>query len=353
MTNGSILPPFCESAGRGELDGSRQERRQLSRGLAAMMKTKLSEHEMGIMKSLLNQDLMPDEAKLSACGCDACQCPSKPGERLRSCHKCGLVRYCNRDCQVAAWPIHKLVCKVLAADREIAAAKFSESTSLLPLDRLTASLCGSSHAEAYEAATHLYMMMLRTDTVSADPISGRSTERSRALRDKLVPPQSFAALVSGLAKGGLRTTAAARVFSPLVADRPELGAAMVAAGALPSLVYAIELPFKHAGLDKFWGLRAATLTATGLLDSLTLFPSLRLDIIDAGAIPALGSLFSSLMREGPPPAHWPDHLKLCIGGIEALKILCPLVGGDEGVHRRGRRPASPRRPPLAFHPRRL
>ena len=38
---------------------------------------------------------------------------------LRACDACDAVRYCGRDCQRADWTVHRLVCKILAADREI------------------------------------------------------------------------------------------------------------------------------------------------------------------------------------------------------------------------------------------
>lgn len=30
---------------------------------------------------------------------------------FKKCSKCMVVRYCSRECQVAAWPVHKSVCK--------------------------------------------------------------------------------------------------------------------------------------------------------------------------------------------------------------------------------------------------
>ena len=41
------------------------------------------------------------------------------GVRLCACKGCAAVRYCNAACQQADWPAHKLVCKILACDREL------------------------------------------------------------------------------------------------------------------------------------------------------------------------------------------------------------------------------------------
>ena len=38
-------------------------------------------------------------------------CAAADGVKLRSCTRCGVARYCSRDCQVADWPVHKLVCR--------------------------------------------------------------------------------------------------------------------------------------------------------------------------------------------------------------------------------------------------
>ena len=41
------------------------------------------------------------------------------GVRLSACKGCSAVRYCNAECQRVDWPAHKLVCKILASDREL------------------------------------------------------------------------------------------------------------------------------------------------------------------------------------------------------------------------------------------
>ncbi|KAI0081597.1 hypothetical protein K474DRAFT_1251098 [Panus rudis PR-1116 ss-1] len=42
-----------------------------------------------------------------ACG----GCAEIGGKGMPTCSRCKLVRYCNKECQLKAWPVHKLVCK--------------------------------------------------------------------------------------------------------------------------------------------------------------------------------------------------------------------------------------------------
>ena len=52
--------------------------------------------------------------------CGACgAADGQGGVWLRACDGCDAVRYCSRDCQRANWAAHKLVCKILATDREL------------------------------------------------------------------------------------------------------------------------------------------------------------------------------------------------------------------------------------------
>lgn len=37
----------------------------------------------------------------------------QPKEKLWLCKQCGVARYCSKECQHAAWGVHKLVCKLL------------------------------------------------------------------------------------------------------------------------------------------------------------------------------------------------------------------------------------------------
>ena len=37
---------------------------------------------------------------------------------LKACGTCFVVHYCNRECQLAAWPGHKAACKARVKERE-------------------------------------------------------------------------------------------------------------------------------------------------------------------------------------------------------------------------------------------
>ena len=38
--------------------------------------------------------------------------------KLKACAKCYVVRYCGKECQLAAWPGHKAACKARVKARE-------------------------------------------------------------------------------------------------------------------------------------------------------------------------------------------------------------------------------------------
>ena len=59
------------------------------------------------------------EGLLASCGACGAVEGGAGGVRLCACAACDAVRYCGRDCQRADWTVHRLVCKILAADREI------------------------------------------------------------------------------------------------------------------------------------------------------------------------------------------------------------------------------------------
>ena len=43
-------------------------------------------------------------------------CGKEGGDSLKACTACKLVKYCNRDCQIAHRPLHKKTCKKRAAE---------------------------------------------------------------------------------------------------------------------------------------------------------------------------------------------------------------------------------------------
>ena len=313
----SLFSSLLFAAGNGGMGGSRQERRQLGRGLNGLVKIPLSEVEVNLLTHF-RAELVPADAVDVAGRCDACH--STTGER-KSCHACGVVRYCNRECQTAGWPSHKLVCKVLAADRAIAAAKASEATSLIPLDRLWPSLRSDGPAEAFEAATHLNIIVCRT----ACDLDG---ERGPALLNELFQAEGVASLVASLARGGFGMAVTAQMLFRLVPVCPALGTAVVSAGSLPALVYAIALPFKHAGLADFGGLRAAAVAASLLVAALTSMRSPRRAIIEAGAIPALVKILSALLQEEEGALRWPSRREVCVGAMEATHRLSLVQRGE-------------------------
>ena len=45
--------------------------------------------------------------------CHSCGARPASGSKLQSCSRCKKGCYCNRDCQAADWPQHKVVCKLL------------------------------------------------------------------------------------------------------------------------------------------------------------------------------------------------------------------------------------------------
>ena len=56
---------------------------------------------------------------------DTCAaCGNEGGDSLKACTACHMVKYCNRDCQIAHRPQHKTECKKRAAElRDVALFK--------------------------------------------------------------------------------------------------------------------------------------------------------------------------------------------------------------------------------------
>jgi hypothetical protein len=54
--------------------------------------------------------------KMGYCNNDQCPLPGRRAERkdMVYCILCGYANYCSRECQEAAWPEHKGICKELA-----------------------------------------------------------------------------------------------------------------------------------------------------------------------------------------------------------------------------------------------
>ena len=286
----------------GGMRVSRQQRRRLGRSLKTLGKVPLDAHDISTFDE--DRSAASGDVRLAAGRCAACLSTS---DERKSCRACGFVRYCNRECQTAGWPSHKLVCRVLAADREIASSpKLSASATLLPLDTIWERLRGGGHAEAFEATAHLRLWMDRCGLPSmSDPLT-------TALRAEIAAAGGIGLLVAGLAAGGLRASKVAEALSSLALNHPETGAAIIAAGALPPLIYALALPSKHAGFGDLWSLCAAADDAADLIQSLGFGSPASSKAIAGteGAIPALILHLKFVMREDAfPPPHWPAYYR--------------------------------------------
>ena len=60
------------------------------------------------LKKRMDKTPTKDEKKSSASACDHC---GKEPKQLKRCSRCQLAKYCNRDCQQAAWKGHKKACE--------------------------------------------------------------------------------------------------------------------------------------------------------------------------------------------------------------------------------------------------
>ena len=309
------------------MSASRQERRQLGRSLKALGKAPLS----GVEISLFSKELSAtsEDVKLAAGRCAACL--STSGER-KSCRACSFVRYCSRECQTAGWPSHKLVCKFLAADREIAVAfRMDVSTPLLPLNTIWSRLRSGGHSEAYEAAVHLHVWANRC---TPEQESAAAPGHISALRDEITASGGVALLVPGLAAGGLRALKTASLLASLADDHPEMGASIVAAGALPLLTNLVALPSTHADFERYQSLLCAAESAVALLRKLIdceLGPA----VLDR-ALPALVNHFDFASRE-PSEARPPSsRLQWSERALEAaIAIFDILSQNDESEDEAG------------------
>ena len=285
------------------MSASRQERRQLVRSLKALGKAPLSEDEISPFREEIS--LTAEDVRMAAGRCAACLTTS--GER-KSCRACSVVRYCNRECQTAGWPSHKLVCRVLAADREISAvAKLTESAPLLALDAIWPRLRGGGHAEAFEAVAHLSVWISRSGFKSEfEVLPTLELERVEALRDEVMAGGGIALLVPGIAAGGLRAAGTARVLNLLSFGRPDTIEAIATAGALPLLCDAVALPSKRVDFETMWTLLSAAHEAVCLLGNMVVSDShLGPAVVDAGAIPVLVQHLASVLRGGESQPQTP------------------------------------------------
>ena len=296
---------------------SRQERRQLGRSLKALGKTPLSEFEVSPFGDEIS--FTAKDVKLAVGRCAVCL--STSGER-KSCRACGFVRYCNRECQTAGWPSHKLICRLLAVDREIV-VKWSVPSSLLPLDTILSRLRSGGHFEAYEAVVHLHIWVDRCGPTSdSEEESSAAPGHIDALIGEISASGGVALLVPGLAAGGLRALETASLLASLVGDHPEMGAAIIDAGALPLLINLVALSSTRADFEDYQSCVTAADGAVSLLRRLVdceLGPS----VLD-GALPALVNYLDFASREpseSRPPARSSSRLER---SVRALATACAI-----------------------------
>ena len=96
---------------------SRQERRRLAREVVDQQVTIGSLDSTALIaKSVIETMKFPQLAALVARRAGRCAaCGARggaPGVKLSKCRTCQGVSYCGKDCQRAAWPTHRPVCRV-------------------------------------------------------------------------------------------------------------------------------------------------------------------------------------------------------------------------------------------------
>ena len=317
------------------MSASRQARRNLGRSLKVLGETPLEAFEVSFISKALA--IVAEDVKLATGRCAACL--STSSER-KSCHACSFVRYCNRECQTAGWPSHKLVCKILKTDREIASAtKLSESSPLLPLDTIWERLRSGGRVEAFEATAYLLMWedrcgILRIGDRHSGLLSRRASptelERGAALWDEVVASSGVALLVPRLASGGMCMILAAGALAPLALGRPDACATIIAAGALPLLVNALALPSRDITFAARWSLFTAADAAAHLIATLASdFKALGPALVDAGAIPALVNHLVLVQRALWQP-HWPAKPGDILGAQHrAIVAISGMFPGSE------------------------
>ena len=271
---------------------SRQERRRTARlnsadAIARRPLSRADEEGGNINRDLAaaREELERVPSLCAACGALASE------KKLLHCRACGFDRYCDRDCQRAAWARHKLVCRVMAADKEVAAGftGFRLGEQLAGVDQTLAWLGSGKATEVAKACSTLQVLFHRVnEDVDFDSIAFDLAGRGRALP----------LLVDSLSIGGYVAVRALDVLSALSAVDAE-AVKVVAGGALPHIMWLMELPFQLEGDNRLKSVRVATFAAACTLSRLSSVSALRPAIVEAGAAPRLASLLA--MARDP---HW-------------------------------------------------
>ena len=86
---------------------------------------------------------MINDTDTTSTACANCGKGEESNGDLKACTACKLVKYCNRDCQIAHRPLHKKACKKRAAElhdeelfKETDAYQVRADNSIHPKDRL-------------------------------------------------------------------------------------------------------------------------------------------------------------------------------------------------------------------------
>ena len=271
---------------------SRQERRQQGReegtqrlSAEAILSRPVGADDMVIVAGIgVSFNALKAAAERAARRCAACgQSPA----RLLACRACGFDRYCDKDCQRAAWPRHRLLCVAMAADAAVIAdfKGFEMGTKLARLDEMLEWLRGGP-ADVVAACTTLYILVARTKA------QAQTVARYFSV-DLLGRGQVLPLLLAKLPIGGSVAYFAAELLTILTLVPSEATKA-VAGGALPSLVRLMAAPSLFPEDDRLWSVYGAAYAAAGVIASLTAVPELRPAVVDAGAAPPLAKLLAKL-----------------------------------------------------------
>ena len=239
-----------------------------------------------MVRQAFHTESLAEEVARATARCAACA--GSPG-KLRVCTGCKFARYCTRECQRAGWPLHKLVCKMCAADREIADGfrGVSAGARLHSLEHLVTLLRGS-HAEAAEASTHIHLIFRRCYMGMAPLVPVIET---------VVAVGAAPLLAARMEAGGYGAARAVMALGPMLCSPP--GAeAIAAAGAVPLMIGMLTTLTGHPELGAVRNVVAAAAAALKNAQTVLANPLFRPVALAAGLIPALVAALAVTERHG-------------------------------------------------------